>query len=384
MYIKGKRWFSLSLLLLFLLFAGTAEASTNLNQKKEELQNVKIEIQEKRTRLRTYKAQEKTVAHEITRLNSYMKAKEIQLQDLERQMVKNQQRVDAVKAEMDKIQEDLDHQIVILNSRLRDTYKNGTVSYLELLFGSEDFSDFLSRLQYMSFIIKQDLALIDKIEKEKAVVEQKKLELEKKQRAIAEIKAEVHIKKQELASNREQRKAALDRIQKEKAAYEKELNDLEQTSNALIGMIQRIQASSGYKPKNGSAVRNGSGSMMWPLNGTITSNFGYRVHPIFKTRKLHTGYDIAARHGTPIAAAKDGRVIFSGWMGGYGKAIIIDHGGGISTLYGHCSALLVGQGRDVDRGQTIAQVGSTGYSTGPHCHFEVRLNGTPVNPGNYL
>ena len=126
--------------------------------------------------------------------------------------------------------------------------------------------------------------------------------------------------------------------------------------------------------------------MAWPVpsSSRITSPYGYRTHPILRTRSFHSGVDIAAPTGTPIVAANDGTVIYSGTRGGYGKCIIIDHGGGTATLYAHCSQLLVSSGTTVSRGSTIAKVGSTGQSTGPHCHFEVRINGSTTEPMAYL
>jgi murein DD-endopeptidase MepM/ murein hydrolase activator NlpD len=124
--------------------------------------------------------------------------------------------------------------------------------------------------------------------------------------------------------------------------------------------------------------------MIWPVNGTVTSGYGYRIHPILGKRILHTGIDIAAASGTSIWAADGGTVIYATWVSGYGNTVAIDHGGGISTLYAHQSSMAVSYGQKVKKGQVVGYVGSTGYSTGPHLHFEVRVNGTPVDPMGYL
>jgi murein DD-endopeptidase MepM/ murein hydrolase activator NlpD len=158
------------------------------------------------------------------------------------------------------------------------------------------------------------------------------------------------------------------------AAIDQELEE----SRRLETRIRDIQ--------RGSNKKFVGGAFLWPIDGTcrISSPFGNRFHPVLKKKKMHTGIDIAARTGTRIDAAANGTVILAGWFGGYGKTVIIDHGGGKSTLYGHTSALFVNEGDEVKKGQKIAEVGSTGLSTGPHCHFEVREHGTPVNPMNYV
>ena len=122
----------------------------------------------------------------------------------------------------------------------------------------------------------------------------------------------------------------------------------------------------------------------WPLVGRLSSGFGFRVHPIFGTRRMHTGLDIGGTAGEPIYAAKAGTVIFAGWRGGYGNAVVIDHGGGFSTLYAHQSQTGVPVGQEVALGDVVGYVGSTGWSTGPHLHYELRLNGSPIDPLPYL
>ena len=162
----------------------------------------------------------------------------------------------------------------------------------------------------------------------------------------------------------------------DKATIDRKQDESRAASERITQMLQR------------SGLRNlpvqGSGAMLWPLAGEITSDFGWRTHPITGSQSFHSGIDIGGDYGEPIYAAQAGTVEYAGWISGYGNAVIINHGGGISTLYGHCQALLVSTGQSVAQGELIAECGSTGNSTGPHCHFEVRVNGEPVNPLGYL
>ena len=164
----------------------------------------------------------------------------------------------------------------------------------------------------------------------------------------------------------------------QKKEYEKQLRELETDSREIQQLIAKSQK------KTKIVARMGDGRFIWPITGQITSYFGERVHPIFKIRSMHTGLDIAASSGRPIFAAEDGVVIFSGSWGGYGKTIILDHGAAFTTLYGHMSQYFVKEGVAVKKGQIIGLVGSTGWSTGPHLHFEVRIDGVVQNPINYL
>lgn len=169
----------------------------------------------------------------------------------------------------------------------------------------------------------------------------------------------------------------VNRINQDIHAFEQHKEGLEAESAQLEEEIQKLQEGSG-------AGNTSPGVLGWPVNAPVTSPFGWRVHPIFGTRKLHTGIDLGVGYGTPIAAAGDGVVILAGPYGGYGNAVVIDHGGGLSTLYAHQSSIAVSTGQRVARGEVIGYVGCTGYCTGAHLHFETRENGTPVDPMKYL
>jgi len=202
--------------------------------------------------------------------------------------------------------------------------------------------------------------------REDLIVEQQRLQ------ALLE---ETEERRLQLADQATAKREALQAVVRERTASERAIRDLEEDSAALAALIQSMQSRASAGP------RRSLSAFLLPLRGPVTSRFGFRRHPIFRLRQFHQGVDIAAPRGSQVLAAFDGKVLFAGWYGGYGKLVILDHGGGTSTLYGHLSAILVKPGQVVARGRLIGNVGSTGYSTGPHLHYEVRQNGRPIEPG---
>jgi murein DD-endopeptidase MepM/ murein hydrolase activator NlpD len=276
-----------------------------------------------------------------------------------------------------KAEKNLEERTKVLNKRIRDIYKNGQVSYLDVLLGAADFTDFTTRVDILKRVLNQDVNLIAKVKAERELVTQKKAELERDRAAILELEKVAAAKKNIVESKKREREVVLNVAVTERDAAERAYQELLDTSRRIEQMIRNQQ--SGTRDFNGA-----TGVMSWPADGPITSPFGWRVHPIFGTQRFHSGIDIGADYGEPVRAADGGVVLTADWMGGYGKVIIIDHGGGISTLYAHNSELVVGEGQRVYKGQVVARIGSTGYSTGPHLHFEVRQNGSPVSPMGYL
>ena len=242
--------------------------------------------------------------------------------------------------------------------------------------------------RYSDDVIDSSERLLNTLEILERTEENQQVAIEENQREVAAIIAELEVKRGVLEEEKivlaaaaaiveeEVRNAQviLDEINAQIAEIEGEIAELEADAIAIAEEIRRLARTDGTKP----------GVLQWPVNGTVTSGYGYRVHPITGTRRLHTGLDISAGSGTTIYAAGAGNVIWADWYGGYGKTVIVDHGGGLTTLYAHQSTINVSVGSSVSSSSVVGYVGSTGFSTGPHLHFETREWGTPVNPMNYL
>ena len=367
------------LLVLVVLLTGTVFAD-ELGQKYDEFQRIRDQIRQTEGRLSTVRRQERSVLDELSILEERLERNQEELSRLEREIAVTEGNIRETTKALAEAEAELERQIEILGCRLRALYENGTVTYMEVLLSAADFSDFLNRADLMQEIISQDVELLESIQRKREEIAQKKIELEEQREQLLTLQDKTLAKQAQVEADAAQRERLLEKIQSEKELYEAALDELERTSRQLEELIWRLQQESG-----GEALV-GKGGMQWPTGPSrrITSEFGMRSHPVFGGNRMHSGLDIAAPHGQPIFAAAAGKVLVSGVQGGYGNTVVLDHGGGISTLYGHASSLLVQPGQVVARGQTIARIGSTGVSTGPHVHFEVRVNGTPVNPRDWL
>lgn len=283
----------------------------------------------------------------------------------------------AAEQELRQKEQELEERRQTLGQRVHGIYVDGQVNYLEILFQSSSLADFISRAEYLNRLVDNDRELLEDIQKQKEEITVKKAELEQARDVAAQYKAEAEAAKQQLDYSQSQKEIALAQNQQAQEETLIQIAKLEKDSEAIGQVIKEIQDRQ---------ARGFIGNItVWPLtyHHEISSAYGWRIHPITGNRSLHSGIDIPAPTGTPIHAAGDGVVIFSGWYGAYGYMVIIDHGDGRSTLYGHQSRLAVKEGQTVAANQVIGYVGSTGWSTGPHLHFEVRENGNPVNPLEY-
>lgn len=362
----------------------------NLKKQQEEMERQK---KEKEGEIQGLQVQVKDVQGEIAKLDAQIDVASVKLTEvedvvaqLEVDIAHNQEKLEGAKSSLDENQDTLE-------KRLRIMYMSGDSSNLEILLGADNIEDMLMRYDMLEMVAKQDKDLISFTNKQIVTIEETEAELSR-QHAEEEIKRkELSRQKQNLVTANDQKVSFMAQLQKDKAAAEAQYDGFVQESLNIQGKIvakekeleERRKAEAAKRKAAGRAA-SGSGQLSWPVSGynSISSYYGYRIHPIFNTKKYHAGIDIPAPTGTAIKAASDGIVISSGWQGGYGKAVVVSHGNGLVTLYGHNSTLKVSEGDYVSKGDTIALCGSTGYSTGPHCHFEVRVNGATVDPLGYL
>lgn len=371
------------LLGIMLLFCQiTPGMASSLEQKKQELSEVNSQLKERKQQLRENIKQQQDIVKELDSIEQDIAQISSELEQYEQDLSELQQSIAELEPVLQEKEEALQVKTEILNQRLRDIYKQGNLSYLEVLLDSTSMSDFLTRLDFLKRLMQNDVKLVKETAAERDELAKQKQDLEEKKEQVISLKRATELKKNTLAARSQEREDTLKRLQADKAAYERAIEQLEATSRQITLMIQQYQSRTNNS--SNSSMPKGNGSMIWPASGPITSGFGGRVHPITGVYKQHTGIDIGASYGSSVLAADGGTVIYAGWMSGYGNTVIIDHGGGISTLYGHMSSILVSSGSGVSQGQVIGKVGSTGLSTGPHLHFEVRINGNPTNPLAYL
>ncbi len=297
-------------------------------------------------------------------------------------VISSQTKIDEKDEELRKAKEECDRQYEDYCERARVLLQKGTVSYLEILINSTSFADFITRISLVKEISAYDNAKLNELKEYAAEIEELKKELEAENKRLVGLKDEADTQMAALKSKQEESKKVLDEIMADIAQYEKALKAQEAAEAAAREEIRRLTMPSNSSPQT---VYTG-GKFAWPSTSSyITSPYGTRTHPVTGQVKTHTGLDIGAAMGTNIFAAAEGTVLVAGWnAGGYGNYVVIDHGGGLTTLYAHCSSLNVSAGQKVSRGQVIAKCGSTGMSTGPHLHFEVLQNGAHTNPSAYL
>ena len=337
-----------------------------VNQTNEELNNVNEDLTEN--------------LKQIQKLDENIQTNEESINKLNDEISKTETEISKIDEELNKATDIYTKQKALLDSRLVAIYEAGDTNYLEIVLSAKSISDFFATYYIVSEMASYDIELLEFVENKKNEIEQNKNKIDEQKKNLESQKRNLAKTEIALSNTKLLRKNYLEKLSQEEQElqakideYYAQINSIETEIRSLAKVINFGEDYSG-------------GPMKWPIEGhyTITSNYGMRVHPITGVYKLHTGVDISASLGTEFTAIANGVVVKAEYNSAYGNMIVIDHGGGVQTLYAHGSEIVATVGQVVNAGDVVLKVGSTGYSTGPHAHFEVRINGSPVNPLDYV
>lgn len=354
--------------------AATGDAHKRLKEieksHKQVLEKLQQARKEERKALAVLSQTKQTLRQTENKLNSSQN----ELKNTEANIVKTEQTITITQSQEERVSDEA-------AQRLREIYEGQRLGLLEMAFQVRSLQALLDLFYYQERIAASDRIILNDLRAKAVALASKRDQLGSKKNALGDMVSEFAKKAFQLNKEKSEQEKTADRLRTQRAFYEQAERQLANESLALEAqIIAMVKASKG----SGKEVQQGSGNMQLPLRAPVTSPFGWRRHPIFGLRKFHTGVDLAGPNRSSIVAADSGNVLYSGWYGGYGKVVIVSHGKGMATLYAHLSKAAVSAGEDVKKGQVIGYEGSTGFSTGPHLHFEVRVDGKPNNPLSYV
>lgn len=370
--------------LFFLLITLPVSAQDVLDHQKQ-LTEIEKKIEDNNKKILPKKVKKKKAEKSLGVIARKLRYTEIKLESTQKKLKTAQKKEKQTKAQLDELEEQYKVREKVFTDRLVEIYKMKNLGFIEFIFSGSDMVSHTDSAYYFDRIINKDIEMIKSIQEEHRQLKQERRRLEKQTKRIDSLKQEIAKRESTLKKEKYEQTKIVTTLERQIDEIQRQNDELEESSNEITKLI--------LKKGGGRKGYHAEGKFMKPVHGWISSKFGYRTHPIFKRRIKHNGIDIAAPRGYKIRAANSGYVIVAGQKPrykGYGKIVVIDHGRRasdqktVSSFYAHQSRILVKEGEFVKKGQEIGWVGSTGYATGPHLHFEIRLNGVPVNPMRYL
>ncbi|MDB9303711.1 peptidoglycan DD-metalloendopeptidase family protein [Nodularia spumigena CS-591/12] len=373
------------LCIVFLWLPGSANTPSSIDTLKQQQQQINKEREktiQQRDRLNNL---QEAAENRLTGLNQNLQTTNTHIQDSELRLRLATENLEALEAVLLVTESDYEKSRTATVARLRYLQRSPASQGLAVLLQSQNISDFIRRRRQLKLVYQADQKILAQLNAQANSINEQKTAVAQQKNEIALIRQQLLLQKADYQVQAESQSELVERLNSDRLALEAAQNQLDRDSKNISVLIQNkvAQAQAKANSQRNILIR-GTGILAFPSNASTSSAFGWRIHPILGYRRFHSGLDFAASYGSKIRAADSGNVIFAGWYGGYGRTVIIDHGQDKTTLYAHASELYVSEGQSVERGQAIASVGSTGLSTGPHLHFEVRRNGTPVNPADYL
>jgi murein DD-endopeptidase MepM/ murein hydrolase activator NlpD len=375
--------FCLTLLSTLLLHSSPTVQAQNAGDLQQQQQTVEQQREQITQQRRQIQQQEGIAREQLEGLQRTLKATDAQIQENETKLAAAKTKLNQLETDLTKAQASYEVKQGNTSARLRFLQRQRNTNTWATLLQSNTLEQLLDRRRQLKRVYQSDQATLVSLKTERDRLTDQKLQVEIQKNQIALITGQLLGQKADFQAEAKAQGELVTRLQTDRQALEAAELQLSQDSQRIAVMLRDRSLIPGG-PGNFAAPPLGSGQLQVPASGPVTSPFGFRYHPVLGRGRLHAGLDIGAPTGTPIYAAEAGIVVTAGRNGGYGNCVIIDHGGGLSTLYGHASELYVTPGQSVQRSQSIAAVGSTGLSTGPHLHFEVRRNGEPTDPAPYL
>ncbi|MDO5556051.1 MAG: peptidoglycan DD-metalloendopeptidase family protein [Clostridia bacterium] len=353
-----------------------AENVNDLQERKNELQN---QLEESNEQINQIQIELTNNLQQLNNLNEKIYGYEAEIATLENNVNDIEKQISEVTKKLNLIQENYNLQKDILQNRIVALYESGDILYLDVLLSSNTLSEFVTNYYLIGEIAKHDNELLENIDRQKTQIETIKVSLEENKENLKTIKKNKEKTVIALENSKIIRNSYINKLTEQEKETQNKIDAFQIELNNIETQIVALTTGSANPDYTG-------GELAWPAPGytTITSNFGMRYHPIFKVNRMHSGTDIGMPTGAYIVAANDGIVIQSMYTTGYGNMVMIDHGGGISTVYGHGSEIIAQTGQTVKKGDIIMKAGSTGWSTGPHLHFEIRVNGKCIDPLPYI